>query len=122
MNNSKGFTLVEVLLALVIISLAMMAGLSSTQSTTRNLLYVQDRTIAYWVAQNASVAMQLKIDGLRPAAGRWQGQTQMADREWYWRAFSNNTANPHIQQILIEVSEKENGKPITTLIKYWPVQ
>jgi general secretion pathway protein I len=120
-NKQSGFTLMEVLLALVIISLAMMAGLSSTQSTTRNLHYVQDRTLAYWVAQNALVQMQLKMDGLRPTAGRWHSQMQLAEREWYWRAFSNPTADPNILQILVEVSEQENGPPLTTLVNYWPI-
>jgi len=120
-SNIAGFTLIEVLLALVIISLAMMAGLSSTQSTTNNLHYVQDRTLAYWVAQNALVSMQLKLNGLRPVAGRWMGHMTMAEREWYWSAYSNPTANPDIVQILLEVREKENGPPLTTLINYWPV-
>ena len=121
LKHQTGFTLLEVLLALVIISLAMMAGLTSTQSTTRNLTYVQDRTLAYWVAQNALVQMQLKIDGLRPAAGRWQAPMLLAEREWYWQAFSNSTADPNIVQILVEVSEQEHGPPLTTIVNYWPI-
>lgn len=116
----QGFTLLEVLLALVIISLAMIAGLSSTQSTTRNLNYMQDRTLAYWVAQNALVHMQLEIDGIRPAAGRWQSEMTLAGRTWYWQAFSSATATPHIVQILVEVREQEKGEPLATLVNYWP--
>lgn len=116
----QGFTLLEVLLALVIISLAMMAGLSSTQSTTRNLNYMQDRTLAYWAAQNALVQMQLKIDGIRPAAGRWQSEMTFAGRTWYWQAFSSATANPNIMQILVEVRDQEKGDPLTTVVNYWP--
>lgn len=121
MKKQKGFTLVEVLVALVIISLAMLAGLSSSQSTTRNLQYVQNRTLSYMVAQNALVAMQLKIDGVRPAVGRWSGHTLLADREWYWQAFATATSDPEISQILVEVKEREEGPTITTLVNYWPV-
>lgn len=123
-NKSKqaGFTLIEVLIALVIISLAMLAGLSSTQSTTRTLHKVQDRTLSYWVAQNALVSMQLKIEGIRPAAGRWAENTTLAEREWYWQAYTSATADPEIMQIIVEVSDQENGPAIITLVNYWPLE
>ena len=120
-NKSKqeGFTLIEVLLALSIIGIAMLAAIRSSESTTRNLRYIQDRTIAEWVAQNALVMMELKIDGTQPAAGRWQSTMQLAEREWFWQAVSNPTADPQILQITLEVRADEKSAPLTTLVTYW---
>ncbi|MFI4954334.1 MAG: type II secretion system minor pseudopilin GspI [Gammaproteobacteria bacterium] len=118
MNNNSGFTLIEVLLALSIIGMAMLAAVQTSEATTRNLRYIQERTLAQWVAQNAWVSIQTNIDGLQPVAGRWQSTMELADRSWLWQAYSNPTIDPNILQITLEVREKENQDPIVTLITY----
>lgn len=114
----QGFTLIEVLLALSIIGMAMLAAVQTSESTTRNLRYIQDRTIAQWVAQNAWVSIQTGIGGVQPVAGRWQSTMELADRIWLWSAYSNPTMDPNITQITLEVREGENEHPIVTLIMY----
>lgn len=119
---ARGFTLIEVLIALSIIGMAMMAAIYTSESTTRNLQHIQDRTLAEWVAQNALVTMQLRIDGLRPAAGRWQSTAELAGRTWFWQAFTSATMDPSIVQITVEVRGQENASPLATLITYWSTE
>jgi general secretion pathway protein I len=125
MNNPKkpdttenGFTLIEVLLALSIIGMAMLAAVKSSESTIRNLTYLQERTFAEWVAQNAWIMIQTSIDGLQPVAGQWQANMDLAGRTWTWHAVSNPTIDPNITQITLEVSAEENGRPLTTMVVY----
>lgn len=126
MNHNNGFTLIEVLLALSIIGIAMMAAIRTTEATTRTLFRIQERTIAEWVGHNALIAMKLKIDGLSPVAGRWVASSEEAGRTWYWEAVSNPTSDPQILQITLEVrsTEKKDDKnpPLTTLVDYWSVE
>ena len=118
MQTNSGFTLIEVLLALSIIGMAMLAAVQTSESTTRNLRYIQDRTLAQWVAQNAWVSIQANLNGLHPVAGRWQSHMELADRAWTWSAYSNSTIDPNIVQITIEVREGENSDPLVTVIAY----
>jgi|GEM_PF-5538562 len=49
---AKGFTLIEVLIALMIVSVALPALMLRVQSVSDNTAYMEEKTFAYWVAQN----------------------------------------------------------------------
>ena len=51
-KNNKGFTLVEVLVALVLIGMTLPALTFRVQSILDNASYVDEKTLAYWVAEN----------------------------------------------------------------------
>jgi general secretion pathway protein I len=120
-KHDNGFTLIEVLLALTIIGMAMMAAIRTTEATTRNLFRIQERTIAEWVAHNALIQMRLHIDGLGPVAGRWKSSSEQSDRTWHWEAVSNPTSDPQIVQITIDVRSDEKSPPLTTMVTYWSI-
>ena len=51
-RTSKGFTLVEVLVALVLIGLTLPALSFRVQSILDNASYIDEKTVAYWVAES----------------------------------------------------------------------
>ena len=51
-NNEAGFTLIEVLAALAIIAVALMAALRATGQGTSNVGELRSRLFASWVAEN----------------------------------------------------------------------
>lgn len=55
----RGFTLVEVLVALAIVAIALLAGLQATSALTRNALRQADVLLAHLCAENALVAIRL---------------------------------------------------------------
>jgi general secretion pathway protein I len=118
MEKLKAFTLIEVMLALSIIAMAMLAAIQTTEATTRNLTHLQDRTLAQWVAQNALTSIQLHLGGLNSASGRWEATLPMGGREWVWSAVSNPTIDPNILQLIIEVRLEKQEKPLFTLVAY----
>ena len=79
---NRGFTLLEVLVALAIIAIAMGAVLSTSGSQASSAAYLKQKTIAHWVAMNELTLVQ--IEKKITEEGSRDGSTEMAGVEWYW--------------------------------------
>jgi general secretion pathway protein I len=80
--QKSGFTLIEVLVALVIVTLAVSALLGTVSSSASNVAYLKDKTLAEWVALNRLT--ELRIAQVMPDKGRRTGNTDMAGIRWQW--------------------------------------
>lgn len=58
-RSSRGFTLVEVLVAVAIVAIALLAGAQATGALTRNAARQSDMLLAQLCAENALVAVRL---------------------------------------------------------------
>jgi general secretion pathway protein I len=65
-NRLRGFTLIEVLVALTICAVALMASLRATSSMTTNSEDLRMRTLAQWSAENrlAQIRIQYELPGV----------------------------------------------------------
>ncbi|MDD1622613.1 MAG: type II secretion system minor pseudopilin GspI [Methylococcaceae bacterium] len=82
MSDSRGFTLLEVLIALALLAILMAGLIKITADNTKNLWYLENKTIAATIAANHAV--QLRLDKERPESQ--DGREDMAGRRWYWQA------------------------------------
>lgn len=103
----RGFTLLEVLIALLILSLALVALVRTTALEARALAHVRDATLAQWVAANAIAEARL-AEGV-PASGRRTGSSVMGERRWRWRMESTTTQEPSIQRLDVAVYVDDAG-------------
>lgn len=111
---SHGFTLLEVLVALAVFAGAALAVMQAGSSSLRNLVILQDKMLAGWVAEN-----QLALLSLLPPAERQRGETQMANRTWYWRSESVPTSGSSLTAIEIQVSRQPQGSAEAVLRRYF---
>jgi general secretion pathway protein I len=81
-NKLRGFTLVEVLVALVIVAIGMSALLSTLGSAADSTSYLRDKTFAQWVALNR--VAELRLQGKAPSKGKENGETDFAGHKWQW--------------------------------------
>jgi general secretion pathway protein I len=96
---TAGFTLVEVLVALVIVGLGMAALLGTLNSAADSAGYLQDKTLSEWVALNQ--ISKMRLSSAAPSKGNSDGEVAFANRKWKW---SQNIDDMPIQGILkIEV-------------------
>lgn len=82
-SGMRGFTLLEVLVALAIVVLGMSAVLATITSSADTVVYLRDKTFANWVALNQIA--QLRLSGQTPQTGKSDGDTDdFAGRKWHW--------------------------------------
>ncbi len=102
----RGFTLLEVMLALAIFALAATAVLQIASGALSNQQILEEKTVAGWVAENQTALLYLMTREQR--AVRQQGESDMAGSRWYWRTTPLSTGNALLQAVDIEVSLHED--------------
>ncbi|HEY2340845.1 MAG TPA: type II secretion system minor pseudopilin GspI, partial [Steroidobacteraceae bacterium] len=97
MNRTRGFTLIEVLVALAIVAIGMAAVLGALTSSANTLAYLRDKTFAQWVALNQIAT--LRLSGQMTPTGNSDGNTDFAGRSWHWRREVTATQVPGVVRI-----------------------
>lgn len=111
--NHKGFTLIEVLVALAIVTIGMAAVLEALTSSANTAVYLRDKTFAQWVALNQLERVRLRsgVGGQIPPTGTATGHVRNAGRRWHWRRRVRKTLVPGVERIVIDVRpDKGHGK------------
>jgi general secretion pathway protein I len=81
--SARGFTLLEVLIALAIVAMSVGALLGTVTSSASNVIYLKDKTLAEWVALNRLT--ELRIDKSMPDKGKRSGNAVMGGMRWEWQ-------------------------------------
>ncbi|MDM8569905.1 type II secretion system minor pseudopilin GspI [Thiotrichales bacterium HSG1] len=102
MNHHKGFTLLEVLVALAILAIAMSAIIKVMSENAKNASYLRDKTLAHWVAMN--ILTEIQVRGEWPNIGTKKGVAKMAERKWHWSLKISNTVDSELRRLEIKVS------------------
>jgi general secretion pathway protein I len=103
----RGFTLIEVLVALAIVAVALAAGMRSVAQSADVATTLKDRTVALWVAQNRLAEAQLAAPW--PDLGTRQGEAEQANTQYLWRETITGTPNPGFRKI--EIAVTTSGQP-----------
>ena len=80
--SARGFTLLEVLIALAIVAMSVGALLGTVTSSASNVIYLKDKTLAEWVALNRLT--ELRIDKNMPDPGKHKGNSVLGGMRWEW--------------------------------------
>lgn len=99
----KGLTLIEVLIALAILSIALTAVIKVTTQNIKDTLYLQNKTIAAFVAIENIQAVKLGI--LHPPKTPdylLQEETALG-QNWLLHIYLQSTPNAHINEIHVDV-------------------
>ena len=120
---SSGFTLLEVLIALMVLALSLGAVIQAAGDYTVNQAYLRDRTFAEWVARNQLATMLLEDEW--PSIGQQKGDAELplagADRparEWRWVVQVIQTPEEDLRRLDIEVfpaNADDEAEPLASL-------
>jgi general secretion pathway protein I len=81
-RRDRGFTLLEVLIALAIVAMSAGALLGTVTSSASNVSYLKDKTLAEWVALNRLT--EIRIAQQFPDPGKRTGNAELGGMKWQW--------------------------------------
>jgi len=113
----KGFTLLEILVALLIVSVSLGITIRITGDVLLGTDNLRDTIIAQWVAENKANEVRLRLQPI--SSGTLRGSTIMGTRRWHWLINISNTPDSYVRKIEVIVSRTNQHKfPIASLISF----
>ncbi len=116
-RSARGFTLLEVLVALAVIALGLAASIRIGATNSANAAWLREKSFAEWVALNKATELQLAETW--PAAGDAKGTVTMANHDWVWQTRISETFEPRVRRLEVTVGS-DAAHPAATVIAFLP--
>ncbi|MCU0975679.1 MAG: type II secretion system minor pseudopilin GspI [Steroidobacteraceae bacterium] len=107
-RGERGFTLIEVVVAMAIVALGLMAVFRVVNDTVNNASYLRDRTFAAWIADNRLT--ELRLTGEMPSVDETEGRVDFAGQAWRWTATVAQTPVENIRRIDVRVRRESDAE------------
>jgi len=111
-SRRNGFTLIELVVALAVFSIAALALLRLEGATLQSTADLRERMLGQIVARN--IAIEALSDTTSPAFGRTAGEEDNGGRAWRWTRIVRRTSDARLQRIDVAVTD-EAGRPAGAL-------
>jgi general secretion pathway protein I len=117
MKTERGFTLLEVMVALAVFAALAAAILSASQLVLRQGLKLEERVLGAWVLDNRLQELRLQPDGLNQPAGR---SVPMGGRQWLLEQRVSLVPSRALWHVELEVRSDSHGAS-PQLLEAWMV-
>ena len=107
-----GFTLIEMLIAVVIIGMVGTAIATAIGGVANQTFSLERKTVANWVATNQIAQIRIeqrKLSNVRPE-GKINAQVYMAQRQWEVETVTHATDHPWLRRLEVDVYEISDGE------------
>ncbi len=109
----KGFTLIEVLIALAIIAFGLIAVFGQLNQSALAAARLRDKTIAHWVAMN--LLTERRLSGEFPGTGTESDEVEMARTVWRYEIEFSETAVANMRRADVSVAfAVDPDRPVAT--------
>jgi general secretion pathway protein I len=116
MNRLRGFTLIEVLVALAVIGIAMAAAVRATVAVTDESITLRRHLAGGWVAQNRINGYTVRNDF--PSVGLRTGVANEAGLDFEWKETVSDTPNAAFRRVEVRVTAPNSDHADAILIGY----
>lgn len=99
--GSRGFTLVEVLVALMIVAIGLAALMLTVSSTARTSGTLRDKTLAQWMALNRLTEVRLNLNKFGQNTDT--GVINFGNRTWHYDTRYFDTSIPTMKRVVVRV-------------------
>jgi general secretion pathway protein I len=110
----RGFTLVEVLVALMIVAMGLTALMVAVSSTARTSGYLRDKTLAQWIAMNRISEVRLNSNN-KFGQNTDAAEVNFAGRTWHYDTKYFDTSIATMKRVVVRVyagDAKTTGNPL----------
>lgn len=114
--RNRGFTLLEVLVAMAILATAMGAIIQAVGHSANQLGYLRNQTLASWVALNEINRIVLEEEW--PEVTTLNGTTEMATQEWQWEMKISATSDRDLRRLDVTVGLADEEEALATLVAF----
>lgn len=114
--RNRGFTLIEVLVALVVATLALGAVLAAVSQMADTGLTLRERTYASWIGQNKIT--ELRLANVIPDVSESNGEIEYAGQEWAWTANISETGIENLFRVDVDISRPGSDDIIRSVIGF----
>jgi general secretion pathway protein I len=111
---NRGFTLIEVLIALAVLAIALAAVIKTAGQSTFVSGELRDRTFANWVAMNELTSVRL--NGEWPTSDSFNGDADMAGQKWHWVVDVSKTDDPDLIRLDVKVSNAQKPDDVVSTV------
>lgn len=117
MFNNRGFTLLEVMVAMAICALAGIAAMKAVGDHINHLSNIEEQQLASWVAENQLAELTL-TNNWPPSDGK-TGDEEQAGVKFYWRhKITKTESNDLLEARVIVFSDEARKHDVYELITY----
>ena len=108
-HKSSGFTLIEILIAMVIVSVGVVSVMGAIQTNAQIASDLDRRLVASWVVSNrfAEIRHESKLNSV--AAGKDNVNVEMGGYEWRVRSVIEESELDRVFNVTVEAFEKNSG-------------
>lgn len=115
--RARGFTLLEVLVALAILAVALGAALRAGQQSLAGFEQTRARLLANWVA--ADRLAELRIARVWPELGVSEGEGEEDGQRFHWRQKVGTTPNAAFRRVAVEVADQDGQVLGEVVALFW---
>ncbi len=122
-KSVAGFTLVEVLVALMVVAIGLAALMTAVSGTARTSGMLRDKTIAGWIALNRIEEVRLNLGKYGTNADT--GEVDFANRKWHYDTRYFDTSISSMKRVVVRVyagAAKTKGNPLIETVGFTGTQ
>ena len=120
LRESRGFTLIEVLVALMVVAMGLAALMTAVSSTARTSGYLRDKTLGQWMAINRLSEVRLNLTN-KFGQNTDMGEIYFANRTWHYDTRYFDTSIASMKRVVVRVyagDAKTKGNPVAESIGF----
>lgn len=119
-KKPRGFTLIEVMIALVVFAVVSVALVKNTSMSLRQSGMIEERTIAWWLAENEMTRLRVlpRSDENFPGSGVSRTTVEMTTADWEIETLIEATENDFVRRVVVTVYKDSRSESSAELIGF----